>query len=191
MTTFLSKSTDYANGFIKTYDDVLFPLEHEKLLREMFSLQFSYGETDEANTPPSGMVSELNPDQHYIHKILSKPLQELDFLKNCYCQRSYVNLYAPNERTFFHHDFTEYTALYYPGPSWTINDEGETKFFFNTNPFSDVIQEGSEDMPVMISIAPIPNRLTIFKGDVLHCATSFRDNHRFSVAFKFLRKEND
>jgi hypothetical protein len=46
-------------------------------------------------------------------------------------------------------------------------------------------------MPIMISIAPIPNRLTIFKGDVLHSATSFRDKHRFSIAFKYLRKEND
>ncbi len=64
MARHLSKSTSYANNFITTYDDVLFPLEHEKLLREMFKLQFAYGETDEANTPPSGMRSDLDPKKH-------------------------------------------------------------------------------------------------------------------------------
>ena len=191
MTNSLSKSTSYANGFITTYDDVLTRPEHNQLLQEMFNLQFAYGETDEANTPPSGMSSDLDPNKHYTHTILESYLQNLECLKDCYCQRSYVNLFAPNERTYFHHDFTEYTVLYYPGPYWNINDEGETKFFFNSNPFNDVIQNGAEEMPIMFSIAPIPNRLTIFKGDVLHSATSFRDKHRFSVAFKYLRKEDD
>jgi hypothetical protein len=189
MTTSPSKITDYADGFIKTYDDLLSEDEHQKLLTEVFNLQYHYGETDEENTPPSGMTCDLDPANHYTHNILESYLKEFDFLKDCYCQRSYVNTFAPNERTYFHHDFTQYTALYYPGPFWNINDEGETKFFFTSNPFDSIIQKDSEDMPIMVSIAPIPNRLVIFKGDVLHSATSFRDKHRFSVAFKFLRKE--
>lgn len=190
MIPILSKSTSYADGFIRTYDDVLTQPQHECVLSEIFNLKFSQGETDEEDTPPSGMISDLS-SEFYTHNTLLDYLNTLECLKDCYCDRSYVNLYAPNERTFFHHDFTDYTVLYYPGPNWNINDEGETKFFFNPNPFNDVIQDGSEDMPIMFSIAPVPNRLTIFKGDVLHSATSFRDKHRYSIAFKFLRNQND
>lgn len=188
MTTSRFKITDYANGFIRTYDDLLTQSEHNHLLSELSNLKFSHGESDESDTPPSGMICDLIPEQHHTHNVLERYLKDLDFLQDCYVDRSYVNLFAPNERTYFHHDFTDYTAIYYPGPRWNINDEGETKFFFTNNPFDCIIQEQSEDMPVMISIAPIPNRLVVFKGDVLHSATSFREAHRFSIAFKFLRK---
>jgi len=190
MTTSPFKVTNYANGFIRTYDNFLNPSEYDNVISELTNLSFVFGETDESNTPPSGVICNLD-NKNIIHKTLFEKLSSLNVLDNCYCDRSYVNLYSPNERTYFHHDFTDYTVLYYPGPSWNINDEGETKFFFTTNPFDSIIQEDSEDMPIMISIAPVPNRLVIFNGDVLHSATSFRDKHRYSIALKFLRNQDE
>lgn len=182
--------TDYANGFIRTFDNILTEEENAIIGNELSYLQFVFGETDESDTPPSGLVSELSND-HFTKNILLDYIYNNNLVPNTFCDRAYVNLYAPNERTFFHHDFTEYTALYYPGPSWNINAGGETKFFFTENKFDSIIQENSEKFPIMISIAPIPNRLVVFKGDILHSATSFIDVHRYSVAFKFLRNENE
>ena len=182
--------TDYANGFIQTYDQFLSVSEFHQIEKELSSLQFLLGETDESNTPPSVLVSELPIDSVTFKSLYSK-LQHFDNLKDCYLDRSYVNLYAPNERTYFHHDFTTYTVLYYPNQNWGLNDGGETKFFFTENKFDSIIKTQGEDMPIMISIAPIPNRLVIFNGDVLHSATSFYDKHRHTIAFKFLRNEDD
>ena len=182
--------TDYANGFIRTFDNILTEEENAIIGNELSYLQFVFGETDESDTPPSGLVSELSND-HFTKNILLDYINNDNLVPNTFCDRAYVNLYAPNERTYFHHDFTTYTVLYYPNQNWGLNDGGETKFFFTENKFDSIIKTQGEDMPIMISIAPIPNRLVIFNCDVLHSATSFYDKHRHTIAFKFLRNEDD
>lgn len=184
------KITDYGNGFIRTYDDFLDPTDASNIHNYLLNLRYSFGETDESGTPPTGLITNLETNSP-VYQTLYSAISNIKELNDCTCDRAYVNLFAPKEDTYFHHDFTDYTVLYYPNFDWNINDGGETKFYFTKNIFEGIIQTNSEDMPIMISIAPIPNRLLIFNGDVLHSATSFKNKHRFSIAFKFLRNNNE
>jgi hypothetical protein len=85
--------------------------------------------------------------------------------------RLYINCFAPTENPYFHTDGEVGTTfLYYPDETWDIDDCGETQFFI----------DGS-----FYGIPPIPNRLISFDANILHKATSFRNQHRFSIAIKY------
>jgi len=187
--------TDYANGLIQTWDNFLSHEELHHLHKVITELKYSFGETDDFDTPPTGVVSEFDTTNK-IYKILYDKIIAVKDLSNFYCNRSYVNLFAPKENAYYHQDFIPpvngYTALYYPNITWDINDGGETRFFFTNNPFDSIIQETDvKEHPIILSIAPIPNRLVVFDGNLLHAATSFNNTHRFSIAFKFKSIENE
>ena len=59
---------------------------------------------------------------------------------------------------------------YFTNHVWGVHDGGETQFLID-----DEIK----------GVLPLPNRIVGFDSNLLHRATSFRDNHRFTLAAKF------
>jgi len=84
----------------------------------------------------------------------------------------YVNCFVPCERPYFHTDGDEgVTFLYYPNMKWDKDDGGETQFLMNDD---------------LYGVLPIPNRMVVFSANLLHRATTFRNDHRFTVAIKYI-----
>jgi hypothetical protein len=60
--------------------------------------------------------------------------------------------------------------LFYITPKYDYDEGGETQLLIDGN---------------IIGIRPIPSRLLIFDGNVMHKATSYRSKPRLTVAFKY------
>jgi len=142
---------------------------------EVTNLKYHYGEQDNPDTPPTGMVADLPEDSSIF--VTLKEIYENSEHHKFYprLERAYVNLFAPRELAFYHTDGDCTTLLYYANPVWHPNQGGETKFMNNV------------DMDVE-SVAPVPGRIVIFDGRREHTATPFRDMHRFTVALKYKSK---
>ena len=85
--------------------------------------------------------------------------------------RLYINCFASSERSHFHLDGKVGTTfLYYANDYLNLNDGGETQFIVDNNIFG---------------VPPVRNRLVSFDANILHTATPFRDQHRFTVAIKY------
>ena len=82
----------------------------------------------------------------------------------------YINCFAPNENPYFHTDGEGVTFLHYANDRFDLQEGGETQFYVDEN---------------IYGVIPIPNRLVMFDGRILHRATSFRNGHRFTVAIKY------
>ena len=146
----------------------------ELYYRYVTSLPFYYGERDNRNTPPTGMISELPLNDSGIYS----KLKDVYFNhKKDLCDeyvtldRAYVNCFAPREPAYYHADGNCFTLLYYANPIWVPNEGGETKFLC-----------GNIDV---FSVAPVPGRVVIFDGSLQHTAVPFRSVHRFTVALKY------
>lgn len=170
---------------IKVYDDFLSNHEKNYVSDYCKSSGYCYGEMDSRETKKiTGMVNEIyssekeyleynEHQQNFLNIFISKiELQLPEKIKDLNLYRMYVNCFAPAENPYFHTDGHkgEVTFLYYPNDFWDINDGGETQLYLNGT---------------LYGIPPIPNRMIVFDADVLHKATSFRDRHRFTIAFKY------
>lgn len=143
-----------------------------KFYNYCLSCSYNYGESDNPRFPKSGMISELSFDNDW-YNVFNQTIQEkFNIFQTPY--RCYINLFFPQENPYYHTDGDDgdITFLYYPNKfaNWEINDGGETKFLIN-----DEIR----------GILPIPNRAIIFSGNIVHSASSFRNNPRFTLAFKY------
>ena len=161
------------NILLDVYHDV-FPYEENlelcnKLLRER---TFKYGERDDLEFPPMGMVFDFDSNDPlfsvFENKILERNI-EIGSL-----QRSYVNLFLPFDRPFFHKDGNVVTILFYLNPKVDYNQNGETQFLIDNK---------------ITGILPTPGSMVCFDGTILHRATSFRNFPRITVAFKYNRKQ--
>jgi len=136
-----------------------------------FTTSYTYGETDTATTPPTGMIHNINSDESIYNLFESKIRDACDIVKGMNLYRMYINCFAPSENPYFHEDGDGLTFLYYvTNHKWGVNDGGETQFLID-----DTIK----------GVLPISNRLVGFDGNILHRATPFRDKHRFTLAVKF------
>jgi hypothetical protein len=158
---------------IDIYDDVMSYEENIKLYNQiLYSLEFKYGEVDNEGLPPTGMVYEISlndPLYDVFHNIVISKNPTIANLKS---KRSYINLFFPNEKPYFHIDGNVITCLFYITPKYDINMGGETQF----------VEEGRG----IIGVPSKPARLVIFDGKILHKATSFRSKPRITVALKYL-----
>tara|TARA_B100002019_G_scaffold289549_1_gene305401 strand:+ start:1666 stop:2166 length:501 start_codon:yes stop_codon:yes gene_type:complete len=154
-------------------DDYFTPREHKFIHDYCLRCNYSYGEVDNDNTPPTGLVHEI-PPTHEIYPLIEmrikKSMAEDAPKYNLY--RMYVNCFAPSENPYFHTDGKEgdLTFLYYPNTEWEVDDGGETQIYVG-----DIIQ----------GYPPIPNRMVLFDASLLHRATCFRDKYRFTIAVKY------
>ena len=143
---------------------------------------YSFGETDNPNQPPTGMVSHFDPEHELYTTINESINSKISAVQKLNLYTMNINYFAPCENPYFHTD-AEYgiTCLYYLGPikamkqrwmspKYTIDDNGETQFFVNKK---------------SINILPIANRMCFFDASILHRATSFRNCYRFTIAIKY------
>ena len=152
---------------IEIYDDFLSSDLQNFVWEYCIESSYTYGEYDTPETPPTGMVHEIEGND--IYKLFYEKTKDL-VPKNFNLYRMYVNCFAPSECPYFHTDGEGITFLYYPQHTWDIDMGGETQFVID-----DEIK----------GIFPIPNRLVMFDGNILHRATAFRNRHRFTVAVKY------
>ena len=179
----LSKHTCYYDGLIHTWDNVLNFNDYNAIGNEVFALNYKYGITDEHGKPPTGLVGHFEKDT-VTYKVITELVQKTNFVKE-ELTSWYVNYFAPMEKALMHKDFTAWTCLYYINDKYTADDEGETKFFFEKGNLGGIEQNNSSELPIILSIAPIPNRVVLFQGNILHAATAFRNKPRFTVAFRY------
>ena len=136
-----------------------------------FTTSYTYGETDDGTTPPTGMIHNINSYESIYNLFESKIRDACDIVKGMNLYRMYVNCFAPSENPYFHVDGDGLTFLYYiTNHVWGPNDGGETQFLIDNE---------------IKGVLPISNRIVGFDGNILHRATPFRDKHRFTLAAKF------
>lgn len=132
---------------------------------------YRYGERDNVDTPPTGMVSELIPVLPLFFELIETVALKIEETKPYTLRRTYINCFSPSENPYFHTDGEAgLTVLYYPPSEWCINQGGETQLLVDNQ---------------LVGILPISNRALVFDANILHRATSFRDRHRFTVALKY------
>ena len=154
---------------LRIYDNFLSEKEQNHVLDYCEGAPYRYGETDDGDTPPTGVTHDI-PNNQYVHELFYAKTQPL-VPEGLTFYRMYINCFAPREVPYFHTDGDKgVTFLYYPQRSWQPNDGGETQVYVQGN-----IQ----------GVVPLPNRLMMFDARLLHRATSFRDRHRFTIAVKY------
>lgn len=155
---------------VKIYDNKIDKIN--EIYEEVISLPYFYGEKDNPDDIPSGMVSEIN-EKSLCYLELCSFCEKENIFQNFKITRFHANIFAPREYCKYHIDRSEQgykTLLYYPNTFFDINEGGETKFISDNN--------------TIVSILPVPGRIVLFDSNILHTACSFKTYHRFSVAMK-------
>jgi hypothetical protein len=163
---------------ISVYDSLFSKDEMDKIINIMLrNCPFHYGECDNPNTPPTGLVCDFGKiqlDERFqklLNDFVNKIYEKNEILKNTKLYRIYLNYFAPGENPYFHIDGRgTMTCLYYLNPEHDVNEGGETQFLINNE---------------IKGVQSKPGRLVIFDGSLKHRATSFRSHPRLTLAIKF------
>ena len=159
---------------IKVFDNFLSEKDFNYVSDYCSTANYTYGERDNFDTPPVGMVSEITLDSEFASLFQNVINQKISQVSPYNLYRSYINCFAPSENPYFHTDGDSgLTLLYYPNKEWNLSDQGETQIVLNNQ------------VDRIVGILPIPNRMLIFDANLVHRATSFRNKHRFTIAFKY------
>ena len=144
---------------------------HNEVWNYCLNARYKVGERDNQNTPSTGIVHEISLDS-YICNILNSSLKKNSLLESKSIYRCYINCFSPNEDPYWHIDGEGITCLYYPNLEYSnLNEGGETQFLLKNNDIRGVL--------------PRPNRMVLFDGMIQHRATSFRTQHRYTIALKY------
>tara|TARA_R100001129_G_scaffold182430_1_gene163052 strand:+ start:716 stop:1198 length:483 start_codon:yes stop_codon:yes gene_type:complete len=156
---------------IEIKDNFLEETDAKRVLEYCVQSSYTYGEVDTPQTPPTGMVHEIQRDEDIYKLFESKIKNYYRYVRKLNLYRMYVNCFSPSENPYFHTDGDKgVTFLYYVNDQWTLNEGGETQILVD-----DEIR----------GVLPLPNRIVGFNANLLHRATSFRNRHRFTLAVKF------
>ena len=160
---------------ISVLDNFLNQESQQSIIDYCKDCNYHWGETDNGDDQPvTGMVSEIEEGSEVFEFFKKAIEQAIPDIKMMELYRMYVNCFAPGENPYFHTDGDDgITFLYYPADTdweWDPNEGGETQFYI----------DGS-----IQGVPPEPNRLVMFDASVLHRATSFRSEHRFTIAIKY------
>ena len=151
-------------------DNFLSIEENFNVLQYCQSASYTYGATDNVDTPITGFVHYI-PKEEPVFNLLFDKVNPLTSHSGFTFYTMYINCFSPAENPYFHIDNREgITLLYYPQFDWNLDDGGETQLFIGGT---------------IHGIIPIANRLLMFDSGILHRATSFRDRHRFTIAIKY------
>jgi hypothetical protein len=155
---------------IKIHDNFLEQEDLESFYSFCLRSPYYYGEQDNRDRVPTGLVSPVNSDNFWYGFFKERSKEVFGIEQKIY--RMYINLFLPRELPNFHKDGRpgEHTFLFYPNPYKHMDFGGETKFFVD-----DEIQ----------SIRPVTNRSILFDASIIHSASSFRDTPRFTLAIKY------
>ena len=162
-----------ANKLLNVSDNIFSAEEHKYIIDYCRKCSYSYGERDTEETPPCGMVHNIPRGEH-IYRLMSSRIENDLYPEagKLTLFRMYVNCFSPADKPHFHTDgLSGLTFLYYANDEeWNINDGGETQFYIDG---------------MLTGVPPIPNRMAVFDPNQLHCATSFRNRYKFTVAIKY------
>ena len=153
---------------IKILDNFLSQKDFSKVSDICERATFTYGERDNLDTPPTGMVHNI-VESSLIFNIFKRETDQI-VTDDLALDRMYINCFAPCENPYYHIDNNDITFLYYANKEWKLDDGGETQFFIDEE---------------IKGVVPKPNRMIYFDSPIPHKATSFRDKHRFTVAIKY------
>ena len=154
---------DLKNEQYKIIDNYLTVEQYRETWNFVKNANYKAGEVDYEGSYPIGMVAELPLDNSLFPKQIN----------NNSLSRSYINYYGPRELSAFHidnDDSTAVTLLYYPCPTYDLNEGGATELIINKQ---------------ILGVLPIANRLLAFKSNILHRATPFKSHQRWTIAFKY------
>ena len=136
---------------IQTSDNFFNKRDQNMVISYCNSCSYTYGEVDNENTPPTGMVHNI-PESEKIYSLFERKLSTVPFIKGRELYRMYVNCFASSENPYFHTDGEDgYTFLYYPQKDWKLDDGGETQFIIDNN---------------LYGILPEPNRMIMFHANI-------------------------
>ena len=86
-----------------------------------------------------------------------------------------INCYTPRSLALFHTDNGTYkeslTLIYYPCPTYSLDEGGTTEIVVDDQ---------------IVGVRPICNRALFFDGTLLHRATPYRTQPRFSIGIKYV-----
>ena len=153
---------------IVVIDAFLHPETFPKVISELGRLHHWQPEIDFKGAAPVGETCEL-PSSFETYRAIIQELKKL-FPVPWTIDRFYVNRFKPREVPQFHADGDVITCLLYADPgNWSPRDHGETQLLI-----------GGE----IRGILPLPNRMLVFDGRILHRATSFQTRVRHTIAAK-------
>ena len=180
--------TQKLDGKLLIFDDVFSPPQLNELVMDVQNFPYLYGEVDDSDLPPTGMSTGDYQGTKTFHALWNFIETYVAELHGMVLKRSHANIFAPRESAFYHVDDENeeaWTFMFYANNNWDINEGGETKFITNLqNQKTDY--QGTK-YPDIISVPPIPGRMLAWKSNLLHTATPFRDKHRFTPTFKFVK----
>ena len=157
-------------NLVKYIDDFFTEEEYKEIFDYCLKAPYFYGEGDNPDTPPVGMVSEIL-ELEISDMIADRIKKSIPEVSNLSIYRMYINCFAPGEIPYFHIDNeTGITCIYYVNPEFELNNNGETQFIIDNE---------------SANVLPIPNRMCYFDSSIMHRATSYRKNHRFTIAIKY------
>lgn len=180
------KITEYLNGDVKVYDDVFAPPVLNELVTDVAGWNYLYGEVDDVDLPPTGLSTGDYIGTKTFTALWEFLEEHVPHVHGAVMKRSHANIFAPRELANYHIDDQSddaWTFMFYANNNWDINQGGETKFI--TNLKHEANTSGVE-YPEIIAVPPIPGRMIIFKSNILHTATPFKDFHRFTPTIKFV-----
>jgi len=157
------------NEKYKIIDDYLSIDQYQNCWDFVQQASYKSGELDHEFSFPIGMVSELSLDNPLF------PQQ----INNNILSRSYINFYGPRELSAFHFDHDDPTAvtlLYYPCPTYHLDEGGATELIIDDE---------------IVGVRSLANRLLAFKSNILHRATPFKSHQRWTIAFKYTNYPED
>ena len=153
-------------------DNFLSASEAADVYTEIKMYAYTYGEADTVGGPPTGMVHNFHPDSYLLKQLLERLYKVFPKLVGHLPFRSYINYFTAGENPYFHTDGDQgITVLIYAIPETSLDEGGETQFL--------------EDNHCIYSVLPRPGRAVVFDARVVHKATSFRTQPRFTIALKF------
>ena len=88
---------------IQTSDNFFNKRDHNTIISYCNSCSYTYGEVDNQNTPPTGMVHNISESEK-IYSLFESKLSAVPFIKGMELYRMYVNCFAPSENPYFHKD---------------------------------------------------------------------------------------
>jgi len=154
---------------IKIYDNFLSEKEKQEIYDYCKKQSYHRGEVDRIGCPPTGLISNLD-NQNIISKLMKQITNEK---KDMF--RTYINLFIPNEKPYYHQDNNDpnyKTCIYYVNTDKInyMDEGGETYFIQN-----DFIK----------GVSFVSGRMVLFNSNIMHKATSFKNRDRYTIAIKY------
>jgi len=150
---------------VSIQNNFLTPDLYKEVENYCYQADYYYGEWDNPNQVPTGVVHNLKLDSKIISYFPSK-------IKDLSLYRAYINLFNAGEKPNFHIDGEGLTSLFYINTeNYNLDEGGCTEILTNQQS--------------LVSVLPIRNSLVTFDAKVLHRATSFKSFPRFTVALKY------